>query len=62
MVKKGSPQSVVFFEDLKDKYMIHVAKVKTSTGDTVIESQIIRPDLEQWIELYKRKGYVEKEN
>jgi len=62
MVKKGSPQSVVFFEDHEDKFMIHVAKVKIRNGDIAGESLIIKPDLQQWIELFKTRGYVEKEN
>ena len=62
MVKKGSPKSVVFIEDQEDTFLIHVAKVKIRTGDIAGESLIIKPDLQQWIELFKTRGYVEKEN
>jgi hypothetical protein len=67
MVKKGSPQSVVFFADQEDDFMIHVAKVQTRTGEITRESLIIRPDVDQWISYYRSNGFeiqtnhVEKE-
>ena len=67
MVNRGSPQSIFFFADKEDDFMIHVAKVQTRTGEVIRESLIIRPDLNQWISYHRSNGFkieinnVEKE-
>jgi hypothetical protein len=57
MIKKGSPQSVVFFADEEDDFMIHVAKVHTRNGEIIRESLIIRPDIDQWISYHRSNGF-----
>ena len=57
MVKRGSPQSVIFFADKEDDFMIHVAKVQTRTGEITRESLIIRPDVDQWISYHRSNGF-----
>lgn len=61
MIRRKSPHTIIFFEDVDDDYLIHVAKVKTRTGDIADESLIIRPDIDTWIESYKRRNFfIEK--
>jgi hypothetical protein len=58
MIKVRSPHTIIFYEDPHDDYFIHVAQVRTKTGDITDESLIIRPDLETWIRHYNRIGFL----
>ena len=49
-------QKIVFVADSDDGHMINVQFIK---GDKLKRTAlIIKPDLQQWIDIYKRKGYV----
>ena len=58
MTKPKSPLSVGFFSPPEDNFMINVVRYKTKSGEIVYDSQIIEPDLPQFIRSYERDGFV----
>ena len=63
MIKKRSPLSILFYEDPEDKYFIHISEVRTMSGVVTDETLIIRPDLQTFINSYKRRNFfIKSEN
>jgi len=60
MIKRRSPLTVLFAEDPEDNYIIHISEVRTSTGQVTDETMIIRPDLQTFINSYKRRNFFIK--
>ena len=60
--KPKSRQDIVFEEDLAmdpDGWFIRVKHVNKKDGSTASSSCIILKDIEQWLSMYNKDGYIE---
>lgn len=58
--KKRVTQEICFSVDPNDSYMIRVQIFRLKTASLIRTHIIIRPDLEQWVNLYLDNGWTYK--
>jgi hypothetical protein len=56
MSKEKSPCTVVFCYE-EDEFLVHVIKHKTKTGVISESSIILAPEIDNWIEIYRKEGF-----
>jgi len=58
--KLKSPISILFCTEDKDEWLIDIVKYRTRSQEVTNHFVILRKDLERWIEIYTKQGFVEK--
>lgn len=60
MEKKRSPFKIIFVSDPEDDYFIIVKRISIKTGDEISKALILRTDLPQWLNQYRRENFFVK--